>query len=192
MDFSKEFAAWIFWAQIFWRWFWELPGNKLAFFDGSAQTTFEADPHFFFQGVGTKKKVWPQDEVSSLGRPLNFTIESVYHADCVRYKVLGCRGRSLLLHCVGRTARLQAADVQHRGLQHWRLMAASWHGVARFYCSVWAAQHVCKLQMCSIEGCSTEGWWQLGRMVRPWGSKWWEVLRQKPLLVSQLLNYLVT
>ena len=74
--------------------------------------------HIFFPGGGTKKKVWPQGEVSSLGRPLNFTIESVYHADCVRYKVLGCRGRSLLLHCVGRTARLQAADVQHRGLQH--------------------------------------------------------------------------
>ena len=56
---------------------------------------------------------------------------------------------------------------------------------------VWAAQRVCKLQMCSTEGCSTEGWWQLGRMVRPWGSKWWEVLQQKPLLVSQLLSYLV-
>ena len=27
-------------------------------------------------------------------------------------------GRSLLLQCVGSTARLQAADVQHRGLQH--------------------------------------------------------------------------
>ena len=159
MDLSKEFAAWIFWAQIFWRWFWGLSGGKLAFFDGSAQTTFEADPHFFSRRGYEKEGL-------ATGWSFQFGATTKLH-DRISIPCWLC-------------------SIQGVGLQ------GSLASTAPTLQHVWAAQRVCKLQMCSIEGCSTEGWWQLGRMVRPWGSKWWEVLRQKPLLVSQLLNYLVT